>query len=286
MSYMDIENLYKNQDILMFKECYAMEKIHGTSAHVGWNGHVYYFSGGVNHDNFTELFNREELEEKFKTLNAEKAVIYGEAYGGKCQGMSDTYGKELKFVAFEVKIGDSWLDVPKAESIVRQFNLDFVPYLKIKTDLSELDYWRDAPSQQSVKCGIVEERKREGVVLRPLIEVVKNNGKRIIAKHKGDDFRETKTPRKVTDVELKVLADARAIAYEWVTPMRLNHVLDGFPGADISITGDIIKAMIADIQKESVGETILSKAALKEISKESALLFKQHLKNKLYLTNT
>ena len=32
MSYMHIDNLYKNQDILLFKECYALEKIHGTSA--------------------------------------------------------------------------------------------------------------------------------------------------------------------------------------------------------------------------------------------------------------
>ena len=29
MSYMDMDNLYKNQDILMFKECYALEKLHG-----------------------------------------------------------------------------------------------------------------------------------------------------------------------------------------------------------------------------------------------------------------
>ena len=281
MSYMDIENLYKNQDILMFKECYAMEKIHGTSAHIGWNGKVYYFSGGVNHENFVTLFNNEELEKKFRELNAEKVIIYGEAYGGKCQGMSDTYGKDLKFVSFEVKIGDNWLDVPKAESIVRQFNLDFVPYQKIKTDLSELDYWRDAPSQQSVKCGIIEERKREGVVLRPLIEVIKNNGKRIIAKHKGDNFRETKTPRQVTDADLKVLTDAKEIAAEWVTPMRLNHVLDAFPEAGIEQMGNIIKAMIADIQKESIGETVLSREALKEISKKTALLFKNFLNNKI-----
>ena len=36
MGYLHIDNLYKNQDILMFKECYAMEKIHGTSAHVSF----------------------------------------------------------------------------------------------------------------------------------------------------------------------------------------------------------------------------------------------------------
>ena len=34
MAYQHIDNLYKNQDILKFKECYALEKIHGTSASV------------------------------------------------------------------------------------------------------------------------------------------------------------------------------------------------------------------------------------------------------------
>jgi len=36
MAYLDIDNLYKEQRILMFKECYAMEKIHGTSAHLSY----------------------------------------------------------------------------------------------------------------------------------------------------------------------------------------------------------------------------------------------------------
>lgn len=38
---------------------------------------------------------------------------------------------------------------------------------------------------------------REGVILRPLIEVRKNNDERIIVKHKRDEFRETKEHRHV-----------------------------------------------------------------------------------------
>jgi hypothetical protein len=30
MGYLHIDNLYKSQDILLFKRCYALEKIHGT----------------------------------------------------------------------------------------------------------------------------------------------------------------------------------------------------------------------------------------------------------------
>ena len=53
MAYLHIDNLYKNQEILMFKECYALEKIHGTSAHVGFKeGAIHFFSGGENHERF------------------------------------------------------------------------------------------------------------------------------------------------------------------------------------------------------------------------------------------
>ena len=53
MAYMHIDNLYKAQEILAFKECYALEKIHGTSAHIYWSGETLrLFAGGVSHEGF------------------------------------------------------------------------------------------------------------------------------------------------------------------------------------------------------------------------------------------
>jgi len=133
MSYAKIDNLYKNQEILLFKEAYALEKIHGTSSHIRFTNvsspALKFFSGGEKHESFVKLFNEEILIAKFLELNQIDITIYGEAYGGKCQGMSDTYGKELKFVAFDVKINDKWLDIPAAESIVKQLGLEFLIYL-------------------------------------------------------------------------------------------------------------------------------------------------------------
>lgn len=277
MSYLHISNLYQDRRILLFKEVYAMEKIHGTSAHIGYNGRLYFFSGGSSHDVFIRLFDHEKLLTSFQNIGTQKCVIYGESYGGKCQGMRETYGNEMRFVAFEVMIGDRWLCVPDAEQIVNSFGLEFVPYQKIPTDIETINFWRDAPSEQSVRNGILEERKREGIVLRPLIEVTANNGARIIAKHKGDDFRETKTPRSLLDDEekLQVLSIAIDIANEWVTPQRLNHVLDLFPSASVEKTGDIIRAMAADIEREGAGEIQFSKEAMKQISRRTAELFKE-----------
>lgn len=108
MSYLHIDNLYKNQDILLFKKCYALEKIHGTSAHVGWSeGKLSYFSGGGSHELFVKLFDAGKLTEKFTALGYQKVTVFGELYGGKLQGMRHVYGEQQKFVVFDVKVGES-----------------------------------------------------------------------------------------------------------------------------------------------------------------------------------
>jgi hypothetical protein len=277
---MEIPNLYKCKDILMFKECYALEKIHGTSAHVGWNhGEVKYSSGGANFNNFHALFDHGLLEKVLQSMGQEKIRVYGEAYGGKLQGMSETYGKQLKFVCFEVLIGDLWLAVPQAEEIVRTLNLEFVHYDIIPATIEALDAHILLDSVQAVRNGMGPGHKREGDVLRPLIEVRKNNNERIIAKHKREDFRETKERRTLDEEKLKVLADAQAIAEEWVTDMRLTHVLDLIPQPwNISQTEDVVRAMVQDVLKESKGEIVDSKDARKAISRKAANLFKARFK--------
>jgi len=285
MGYLHIDNLYKNQEILLFKECYALEKIHGTSANIRFDGEkqVAFSSGGEKHERFIKLFDEAKLTEKFKELFNEKVIVFGEAYGGKCQGMNETYGVELKFVAFDVKVGDCWLDVPNAFDVCDKLGLEFVSFNKVKTNLKELDKQRDLPSIQAYRNGFAKSDKiREGVVLRPLIEVKKNNGSRIICKHKRDEFLETATKREVSPEQLKVLEEANAIATEWVTPMRLNHVLDKVDfESTIENTGKVIKAMLEDIHREAKGEILESNLADRTIGRLTAKLFKNKITSEL-----
>jgi hypothetical protein len=287
MGYLHVDNLYKSQDILLFKECYALEKIHGTSAHLGFKrstegGKLTFFSGGVPHDNFVRLFDQADLLARLMASGAPDAIVYGEAYGGSCQGMSATYGKELKFVVFDVKINDLWLSVPQMADFAASLGLEAVHYAKIPTTLEAIDAQRDAPSIQAARNGIAEQKMREGVVLRPLVELTRNNGDRIIAKHKGEKFEERSTPQKVMDPEkLKVLTEATAIAEEWVTPMRLSHVLDKLPmGPNVGMehVPIVIRAMQEDVAREAKGEIVTSKEAMRAIGKKSAELLKARLK--------
>lgn len=285
MGFMHINNLYKDQDVLAFRRCYALEKIHGTSAHVAYkDGTLRFFSGGESHDRFVELFDQTALLEKFKALGIAEATAYGEAYGGSQQGMSGTYGKELRFIVFDVKVGDCWLAVPNMTECAASLGLEAVHWEEGPAELAFLDAQRDAPSIQARRNGIEGDKPREGIVIRPPFEVTKNNGDRVMAKHKREEFSERATPQKVVDPEkLKVLAEAGAIANEWVTEMRLTHVLQKLPqDVGMEATKDVIKAMVEDVIREAKGEIVDTQEARKAIGKRAAEMFRARLMAKLY----
>jgi hypothetical protein len=278
MSYLHIPNLYQDQRILAFRECFAMEKIDGSSANIQWAcPKIQFSSGGANRERFLSLFNPEHLATALTELFDDPVTIYGEAYGGKMQGMSATYGEELRFIVFEVKVNNVWLAVPQAEDVARKLGLEFVHYTRVPTDLLALDNERDADSVQAIRNGAGPGKRREGVVLRPPFEVVLNSGDRLIAKHKRDEFRETKTPRTVGKDPL-ILENAQRVAEEWVTPMRLKHVLQRLPTVTgIEHTGAVVQAMVEDVLREGAGEVTDSRAVRKAVSSAAAAMWKKQV---------
>lgn len=289
MGYMHITNLYRPeaQVILDLRRVYAMEKVHGTSAHISYDAEqgdrLHFSSGGSSHASFTAIFDQPALLAAFAALGHPKVVVFGEAYGGKQQGMSKTYGPNLCFIVFEVKIGDSWLSVPNAHDVSNKLGLEFVPYELVDCTLSTLDQERDRPSIVAERRGMGTDKKREGIVIRPTVELWLANGERLMAKHKGEEFqeRQNQPAPDVDPTKRVVLEAAQAIADEWVTPMRLEHVLDKLPDAtDMKHTPIVIKAMVEDVYREAAGEVIESKEATAAIGKKAAALFKAHVQTK------
>lgn len=306
MSYANIGNLYREQKILEFPEAYCLEKIDGSSACIIFTrqvtdytnnlnetstGNFHYHGGCVPGVQFKAIFNTEPLEKGLLATPYDKVKIHGEVYGGKVQKGAWRYGPDIKFVAFDVKVNDEkWLTVPDAEALTLSLGLEFVHYVRIPTKLSEIDYWRDATSEQAIRNGVTTRDgtwvRREGVVLRTIDEAYDHRGNRIIAKHKRDEERETKTPRKVVDpAKIEVLKEARVIAEEYVTMTRLvGHVLPKIPGepiVDMTRTKEVISAMREDIFREGAGEFEPSDAVNVEIGKRTAQLLKQYFADKL-----
>lgn len=306
--------------ILLFKECYATEKCHGTSANIKFKRipvvgggdieeigedkiEITFFSGGASHEQFVALFNKKALEDKFRELGFSELTVYGEAYGGKMQGMSKTYGPNLKFIVFELETSTSWFDMPRVEHFANLLGLECVPYVKIPCTLEAINAERDRDSEVAIRNGMGPGHIREGVVLRPLFEFVHQgeNGGTIRVKHKRDEFKETNTKREV-NVDpnyLKVLSDAQAIADEWVTEERLRHVVDKIVAskqipyeegsivnsADITVPeinlGDIIPAMIEDVEREGKGEIVCGKETRGAISKKVVKMYRDRQKSTL-----
>lgn len=315
MSYMKIPSLYKDDTILSFKCGFAMEKVHGTSAHIryrktpvianveverdgeksfdilpGSQDTIDFFSGGASSLQFISLFDREALFARFRELAGERPAtditVYGEAYGGKMQGMKDTYGPDLRFIAFEVKIDDKWLSPPRAFGLVTSLGLEFVPFEAIPFTDEAINAERDRPSVVAARRGMGFDKMREGIVLRPPFEVQLNNGCRVIAKHKRPEFCETKSKREANPDQAAVLTGADEIANEWVTHMRASHVLDqlvsqGHPIA-IESTGKFIDLMVEDVLTEAKDEIVASRWARRAIGARAAQLFKELLKERRF----
>jgi hypothetical protein len=155
--------------------------------------------------------------------------------------------------------------------------LEFVPHELVPSDVAALDAERDKPSRVAARRGVTTGAIGEGLVLRPPFECVGNDGQRICAKHKTLAFSERASGRDTVVDPAKQLAldTAKAIADEWVTPMRLRHVLDKLPDAtDMSATPQVIAAMVEDVTREGAGEAVFDRAAVQAISTRTAQLFK------------
>lgn len=288
MGYLHIENLYrpKAQRILQFREVYALEKIHGTSAHVAFGKEkTTVFSGGVKHETFAALFGTqmpslEALTAKVREIFGEKEVtVFGEAYGGSCQGMKATYGELLRFVAFDVCVDGKWLNVPRAVEVVDALGVPFVAFEEVEATVEALDRERDRPSRQAQRNGIEGDKPSEGIVIRPPFEVTNNAGERVIAKHKRPEFSERQSNPPVNEEALRVYTEAQKIADEWVTAMRLTHVLDklGNP-SEMCDTPKVIKAMVEDVEREASGEIVSSPEVRRAIGSKTAEMFKSRLR--------
>lgn len=304
MGYMHINNLYKDQTVLMFKELYALEKLHGTSAHLYYdkNQHIKFvdpgnasqfratvkntpecvvsmFSGGASIVSFEQLVNMQDFADACAAMNAESVLVHGELYGGSQQKQAYRYGPKLKFGVFDVCINGTWLTVPDAADVAKKLGLEFVYYEKIPGTVEACDKARDMFSTQAYRNGMGMDKFMEGVVLRPTVEMTDNRGNRVMAKHKRPEERETATDRKVEDPKkLAVLSNATEIANEWVTETRLDHVLDKIPGAGLRETGQVLKAMLEDVFREAGLEIIDTKEARDAITTKTRLMFHARVK--------
>ena len=117
-----------------------------------------------------------------------ECIIFGETYGKGMQKPGGRYCKDrLKFICFDIKIGNTWLKRDAVEDICKELGIDVVPYLGEMT-LDE--------AIKKVKNGFLSQvsedptLEAEGVVLRAPLGILDRMGRRIVTKVKTRDFRD------------------------------------------------------------------------------------------------
>ena len=165
------------------------EKVDGTNIRVMCADGIIRFGGKTNNallpakliERLNSIFMplREQLTEQFP----EGVCFYGEGFGAGIQKGGGNYQSTQEFVLFDVKINNWWLERQNVIDIAEKFNLQIVPVVITRGDLSDMvcivkrgfkSAWGDFPA--------------EGIVARPTIGLIQRNGHRIITKLKTKDF--------------------------------------------------------------------------------------------------
>lgn len=172
------------------------EKVDGTNIRIMFDGEKITFGGksdnaqipSVLANNLNDMFL--PLRDKFAELFADGVCLYGEGYGGKIQKAGATYGADQRFVLFDVKIGEWWLQRKDVDDAAIKLEIDTVPII----GSGSLMYM-----VEMVKAGVKSawgDFSAEGIVARPLTELKTRRGDRMITKIKYKDFGSTSKERR------------------------------------------------------------------------------------------
>ncbi len=183
------------------------EKVDGTNIRINWgDGRPIQYGGRTDNaqipaklvNALDELFQpyargafskwtppKEYGEKRFSEIfkAAEDVTLYGEGYGAGIQKGGGNYSQEQKFILFDVKIGNWWLQREDVEDIAIKLGLDIVPVWD-RVSITEMlsDFYAGYP------MSAWDNVEMEGVVGHPLVELRTRRGDRIMTKIKGKDF--------------------------------------------------------------------------------------------------
>lgn len=187
--------LWRNGAVQMLAESpiwVGSEKIDGTNIRIIWDGHRVALGGRTER---AELpgglrlylegkFLAPGVEEVFEELFGDSpAILFGEGYGPKIQN-GGKYRDTPGFIAFDVKVGDTYLDRTDAKQIATRVGAEFVPETA-PTTLTDL-IGRVSAGLQS-EFGEFEAEGYVAVTQKPLYD---QRGNRIIVKVKTADLKE------------------------------------------------------------------------------------------------
>lgn len=175
------------------------EKLDGTNIGIYWDGHKIHIQGRTPDANFSALqfeylmdrFGGSDNEELFEQNFGEKPVVlFGELVGKGIQACGGCYCPDgYRFVMFDVYFPDNnlWADKAALMTFADMFGVEYTIPVICGTLWECVDFVKKMPKSDFGNL------LSEGIVVRPMIEMFDNQGKRVIAKIKVRDFIDAKT---------------------------------------------------------------------------------------------
>ena len=179
-------------EFLKYNQWSCTEKIDGTNIGIVWDGHRVSYQGRTEAaqlpphlvTKLQELFGGDINEQLFEQKFGETpAVLFGEGYGPKIQN-GGAYRSDVSFILFDVylPVTDLWLRRDAIEDVARFFGVDVVPVIMTGTLEEAVAFVKTKPKST------IGSANMEGLVCKPLVDMLDRRGRRIIVKVKARDF--------------------------------------------------------------------------------------------------
>jgi len=169
------------------------EKLHGMNMRIMWDGEKVTLGGRTDNAQIHaglvthchETFHTKLMEGHF---GADSVTLFGEGVGPKIQKGGGRYFDTHKFILFDVRIGDFWLESNNVYDIVKSLSCYDAPLAMVGT-LEDAVSWCRREHHSAFQLGDGgEPQLAEGLVGRPLVELTNRYGERVITKIKRKDF--------------------------------------------------------------------------------------------------
>lgn len=189
-----VEGSYCDEAVEFLKDnkWICTEKIDGTNIGVVWDGHRVSYQGRTETaqipahlmNKLLEFFGGDVNEQLFEQKFGEMPVVlFGEGYGPKIQS-GGAYRSDVSFILFDVYLPTQhlWLKRDAIEDIARYFGIDAVPVIMVGTLEEAVDFVKSKPKST------IGTANMEGLVCKPVVDMLDRRGRRIIVKVKVKDF--------------------------------------------------------------------------------------------------
>jgi len=166
------------------------EKVDGTNIRIHLEGDSYEFAGRTANSQIPLKLSAvlHDLGMSLAGTFDYPMTLFGEGYGAGIQ-KGGGYRPDIGFILFDVRVGDLWLRWEDVEDVGDTLGLEVVPWV------DQGDLFEACQAARKGFVSFVSQRRglrtpAEGLVCRPMVDLLDRRGQRIITKVKHKDFQE------------------------------------------------------------------------------------------------